>query len=141
MVADMVVGADGAWSVVRKLVSDAVPIYSSCTMVEVRFTDADVRNSEVSQLVGRGSLGAYSHDHALMGRRNGNGSIRVYILLRVPKSWVNECGIDFSAPENARDGLLKHFEDWDEGLKDLIRGCDDEGIMARPLSALPIGHS
>ena len=48
----------------------------------------------------------------------------MYILLRVPKSWGIDA-VSTSCPENARGGLLKHSEDWDEGLKDLIRNCDD----------------
>ena len=141
VVADMVVGADGARSVVRELVSDVVPVYSSCTMVELRFCDVEIRHPDVSQLVGRGSLGSYSYDRALMGQRNGDGSIRIYVLLRTPESWVDDCGIDFSVPQNTREGLLKHFEDWNEGLKALISKCDDQGIIGRPLYALPIGHS
>lgn len=140
VLADMVVGADGAWSVVRKLVSDAVPIYSTCTMIECRFGDADVSHPDVSKFVGHGSLGAYSYNHAFMCQRNGDGSLRVYILLRVSESWVNDCGIDFSLAQSARKGLLEHFQDWDEGLKDLIRECDDNGIIARPLYALPVGY-
>ena len=139
-VADMVIGADGAWSVVRKQVSDAVPTYSTCTMIEVRFRDVDNRHPEISRLVGNGSLGAYSHDRALMAQRNGDGSIRVYICLRVPHSWAGDCGIDFNSPPATRDGLIKHFMEWDDGLKDLIKQCDDEGISVRPLYTLPAGY-
>jgi 2-polyprenyl-6-methoxyphenol hydroxylase-like FAD-dependent oxidoreductase len=140
-VADMVVGADGAWSVVRKLVSDAVPAYSTCTMIEVRFRDVDNRHPKISRLVGNGSLGAYSHERALMAQRNGDGSIWIYICLRVPQSWASDCGVDFNSPQATKDELMKHFVEWDDGLKDLIKQCDDEGIFVRPLYALPIGHN
>jgi hypothetical protein len=110
-------------------------------MVELRFRDVEIRHPDTSQLVGRGSFGPYSHDRALMCQRNGDGSIRIYVLLRTPESWVDDCGIDFSVPQNAREGLPKHFEDWNEGLKALISECDDQGIIGRPLYSLPIGYS
>jgi 2-polyprenyl-6-methoxyphenol hydroxylase-like FAD-dependent oxidoreductase len=139
--ASFLVGADGAWSVVRELLSDTPVTYSTCTMVEVRFSDVDVKQPSIGQLVGRGSLGAYGHDRALMAQRNSDGSIRVYILLRVPETWVADCGINFSSPEDVRRGLLTYFDAWDKSLKDLIFRCDDEGIIPRPMYALPVGHT
>src|SRR5580704_10037831 len=51
---DLVVGADGAWSRVRPIVSEARPIYSGVTFVELGMDDADARQPELARLVGRG---------------------------------------------------------------------------------------
>jgi 2-polyprenyl-6-methoxyphenol hydroxylase-like FAD-dependent oxidoreductase len=75
-----------------------------------------------------------------MAQRNGDGSVRVYICLCVPKSWARDYSIDFNSPLATRDGLIKNFVEWDDELKDLIKQCDDEGISVRPLYTLPAGY-
>lgn len=137
---DLVVGADGAWSKVRPLLTEVVPYYSGISMVEIKFTDVDVRQPKISKLVGRGSMCALSNNKGLIAQRNGDGSVRVYVSLRVPEKYLKECGINFSDPQDARQGLLKIFEDWSQEIKDMIVLCDDN-FIPRPLYMLPVGHS
>jgi 2-polyprenyl-6-methoxyphenol hydroxylase-like FAD-dependent oxidoreductase len=47
------IGADGAWSVVRPLVSQVSPVYLGLSMVELRFLDADRKHPKAAALVGR----------------------------------------------------------------------------------------
>ena len=137
--ADLVVGADGAWSRIRPLLTDIRPEYTNCSMVEVSFTNVDSKHPSLAQLVGRGILIAGSANKALVAQRNGGNNIKNYITLRVPETWTKECSIDFTNPSVARKSLLGLFEDWDEKLKELISLCDDS-FTPRALYALPIGH-
>ncbi|KAF9309558.1 hypothetical protein BG003_009613 [Podila horticola] len=45
-----------------------------------------------------------------------------------------------SDPVEARRYLLGMYQYWDNGLKDLIRLCDDDHVIHRPIYALPIPH-
>jgi 2-polyprenyl-6-methoxyphenol hydroxylase-like FAD-dependent oxidoreductase len=137
---DLVVGADGAWSRVRPMLSDVRPTYTGVTVVEMGIDTVDQRHPEIAELVGRGSMTARSDGKALIAQRNGHGYIRIYVALRVEEGWAASAGIDFSQPDAARAGLISLFPDWNADLLGLIRSCDDH-FTVRPLYMLPIGHT
>ena len=136
--ADLLVGADGAWSRVRPLLSPVQPQYSGITIVEFHLREVGVRHPELAELVGTGSLFALSDNKNIGG--HGGRHLHLGAGLRVPEGWLNGAGIDWSNAPAARAALLMEFADWSTGLKDLIRHCDDE-ITPRPIYALPTGHS
>jgi 2-polyprenyl-6-methoxyphenol hydroxylase-like FAD-dependent oxidoreductase len=103
---DLVVGADGAWSRVRPILSDATPTYTGVTIVEMGVDNVNQRHPEIAELVGPGSLSARSDGKGLIAQRNGHGHIRIYVALRVVEGWAASAGIDFSQPDAARAGLI-----------------------------------
>ncbi|MFC0438715.1 NAD(P)/FAD-dependent oxidoreductase [Kutzneria buriramensis] len=120
--ADLVVGADGAWSRVRTVVSDATPVYSGVTHVEVRFDDVDRRHPEIAELVGPGHMFANNGaGRAIILQRNSNGHIRGYIGLRV----------GLGEPIDLRTA----FDDWAEPFQRVIR--EGSAFINRPLHVLP----
>lgn len=136
--AELLVGADGAWSRVRSLLSPAVPEYVGITYLEFELRDVAARHPELARLVGPGSLFALSDNKNIGG--HGGDHLRLGAALRVPKDWIHTCGVDWTDPAAARAALLAEFADWSDGLKDLIRHCD-ERITPRLIHALPTGHS
>ncbi|MGW4060005.1 FAD-dependent oxidoreductase [Amycolatopsis sp. NPDC004747] len=135
--ADLVVGADGAWSRIRPLLTPVKPAYSGITIVEMRLTDAAAEHPEALALTGRGSFFALSDNKYIGG--HGGDTIAFGCGLRVPENWVADSGIDWHEPESARAGLLREYPGWAPALTDLIRGCDDGTIWPRPIHALPTG--
>jgi 2-polyprenyl-6-methoxyphenol hydroxylase-like FAD-dependent oxidoreductase len=134
--ADLVVGADGAWSKVRALLTPAKPVYTGITIVEIRLSDAATDHPDALALTGRGSLFALSDSKYIGG--HGGDTIALGCGFRVPEDWVSAGGIDWESPAAARQGLLSRFTDWAPPLTDLIRDCDDT-IWPRPIYALPTG--
>ncbi|CAN5446818.1 NAD(P)/FAD-dependent oxidoreductase [soil metagenome] len=133
--AEIVVGADGAWSRVRRLLSEAAPIYEGVTLVELDF---DVtQQPEIAALTGDGKMFAVGDNQALITQKNGQGHIRGYVGLRTSeeaaRQWLAQ------SPETVRAALLSHFAGWAPSLKKVI--ADGEFVGVRPLYALPIGHS
>ena len=136
--ADLLIGADGAWSKVRSLLSAAAPEYCGVSYLELRLSDAEGRHPTAAALVGPGVFFALSDNKALMA--HGGRHIHLGASLRVPMDWLSRRGVDWSDAPAARQALLAEFADWSAGLKDLIRNCDDV-IVPRLIHALPIGHS
>jgi 2-polyprenyl-6-methoxyphenol hydroxylase-like FAD-dependent oxidoreductase len=139
---DLIVGADGAWSRIRPLVSDAKPIYSGVMFVELGIDDADRRYPELAQLVGRGLMFALGDSKTIMGHRDANAHLGIYAAMRVPEDWVQTSGLDWSSNEAVKASLAAHFSGWSGDLLQLIHSSSGSGerIAPRLIYALPIGH-
>ena len=90
-VCDLLVGADGAFSRVRPLLSSAVPIYHGVTGAEISFAPGTVRLPELAETienVGQGSMYATENERMFIVQVNGDGRIRTYVWFRGPADWV-----------------------------------------------------
>ena len=133
----LLVGADGAWSRVRPLLSAARPAYVGTSFVETYLFDADTRHQASAEAVGGGSLFALSPGKGIFAHREAQGTLHAYVALNKPEDWLSH--FDFTDPVTARARLAGEFADWAPALTALI--TDSETMPApRPLYALPIGH-
>jgi 2-polyprenyl-6-methoxyphenol hydroxylase-like FAD-dependent oxidoreductase len=130
---DIVVGADGAWSRVRTLLTEAKPAYEGATLVEFGFDTT--RHPDVDALTGTGKMFAVGDNRILITQRNGHGHIRGYAGVRIDeqsaRQWVS------ATPDRVRNVLRDAFTGWAPRLLDMIESGDF--IAVRPLYALPIG--
>lgn len=136
---DLVVGADGAWSRVRPLLSSATPMYTGVTFIELNLDDVDESHPALARLVGHGLMFSLDNNKGLLAQRNGHAHIRVYAAMRIPEGWETANGFDAGNPQAARAWLLNQFADWDQSLLALIQECNDS-FAVRPLYMLPVGH-
>ncbi len=95
---DLVVGADDAWSKVRRVISPAVPQYSGVSFLEAWFHHVEAQHSDIAELVGQGSAAAADGDRGLFAQRNGGDHIRVYIIQRAPADWITVGGVTPRTP-------------------------------------------
>jgi 2-polyprenyl-6-methoxyphenol hydroxylase-like FAD-dependent oxidoreductase len=133
----LLVGADGAWSKVRPLVSDATPAYSGVSFVETYLRDADLRHEASARAVGAGALFALAPDKGIMAHREPHGVLHSYVALTKPKEWL--AGIDFSDQRAALAHVIEEFEGWAPELTALITESDAAPVP-RPIHALPEHH-
>ncbi|KAH9031639.1 monooxygenase [Lactarius pseudohatsudake] len=142
---DVVVGADGAWSRVRRFLSPAQPTYSGVTLVEsylaldAAAADGDVTLQEAAKLVGRGTLFAVSDSRGVITQRNSGGVVRVYAALRVPLGTFDAAAAQQDT-RALRADILQHFDGWAPQLRALIDTSGTTGFVTRPLWVLPSGH-
>jgi 2-polyprenyl-6-methoxyphenol hydroxylase-like FAD-dependent oxidoreductase len=136
---DLLIGADGAWSKVRPLVSTAKPVYSGVSFVELVLEDVDRRHPAAAALAGNGSLFALGDSKGFLGHREPDGSLHVYAALFTDANWSTSGEIDFADTEKAKVALVEHFADWHEDFHALITDADGQ-LIPRPIHALPIGH-
>ncbi|WP_259453203.1 FAD-dependent oxidoreductase [Streptomyces ginkgonis] len=134
---DLLVGADGARSTIRPLLSPERPRYTGMTLLEADLYDADTRHPRCAALVGDGIFYALGEGRGLLAHRRPDGSIHVYAALTVPENWAAGPGTGPAAVAPA--AALEHFDGWDPGLRALI-GAADGPLTPRPLYALSVGH-
>ena len=135
---DLLVGADGAWSHVRPLVSDAVPAYAGISFLETYLHDADTRHPEGARAVGGGALFALAPGRAILAHRESDATLHTYVALAEPQDWLD--GIDLSDPVAATKRIAtEEFDGWAPELTALLTDSDTTPVP-RPIHALPIGH-
>lgn len=132
----LVVGADGAWSKVRALLSDAKPAYVGTTYIETYLHDVDARHSASANLVGQGALLALAPGKGIVAHREAGGVVHTYVVLSKPKEWLNT--LDFSDKYAATARVAREFEGWAKPLRALITDSDTE-LVPRVIHALPAG--
>ncbi|CAH2350239.1 hypothetical protein CLIB1423_01S05622 [[Candida] railenensis] len=137
---DLVVGADGAWSKVRNVVSSVKPHYSSVTLVEMWAEDVDKSHPTLAKYTGKGTNMMLDQDRCVMCQRCGEDSVRLYACLRIDQDWSTK--IDWTTDvAAARENLVsEYFGDIGENTKQAILSCTDN-LIVRPLYMMPIGFT
>ena len=133
----LLVGADGAWSRVRPLLSDATPAYVGTSFVETYLHDSDDRHPAAAKAVGDGALMALAPGQGIQAHRETGGTIHAYITLNKSKDWL--AGIDFTDPAAATARIAAEFDGWAPELAALITDADTAPVP-RPIHSLPSGH-
>ncbi|WP_405055978.1 FAD-dependent monooxygenase [Kribbella sp. NBC_01505] len=123
---ELLVGADGANSRVRSLLSDVRPEYAGNTLVQSSIADADRTHPELAAMVGRGNYWVFGPERLLAAQRKGDGSIDVGISLP---------DILDEDPDTATVAGL--IDGWAPQFQRLLAACDAP-FAVRPLSVLPI---
>jgi 2-polyprenyl-6-methoxyphenol hydroxylase-like FAD-dependent oxidoreductase len=136
---DLLVGADGADSRVRALLTDARPTHTGQSVVELGITDIDRTHPDLAAMVGRGNYWVLGDGQSLSAQRNGDGRVRVYLSFHdTAEDWFTTSGIPFGDPAAARARLTGLFTGWDPRFTALIAACDDT-VVPRSISTLPVG--
>lgn len=136
VITGLLVGADGAWSKVRPLVSDARPEYTGVTFVETYLRDADERHPATAALVGAGAMYALTPGRGITTHRESGAVLHTYVQLRRSAEWIS--GLDFTDPA-AVAAIAAEFEGWAPELTALITDSDTLPV-ARMVHTLPRGH-
>jgi 2-polyprenyl-6-methoxyphenol hydroxylase-like FAD-dependent oxidoreductase len=131
------VGADGAWSRVRPLLSDATPEYVGTSFVESYLFDGDTRHPASAKAVGGGALLANVPGKGIQAHRESGGNLHTYVALSKSQDWF--AGIDFTDSGAATARIAQEFAGWAPELIALITDGETKPVL-RPLNALPIGH-
>jgi len=134
----LLVGADGAFSRVRPLLTDIDVEYSGLTMVELNILKAAERHPDLAAFNKRGKMFALDDRNGIIGQFNGDGRIKVYASFSVERNWLETSGIPFDQPKEAKERLLELFQDWDDQLKNYIRYAED-ALLTRRIYMLPVG--
>ena len=136
---DLLVGADGAQSRVRALLTDARPAHIGQNVVELGIPDIDRTYPDLAAMVGRGNYWVLGDGKSLAAQRNGDGRVRVGLsFYNTAEDWFATSGIPFDDPAAAKARLIEELDGWDARFTALIAACDDT-VLPRSITTLPIG--
>ena len=131
----LVVGADGAWSKVRTLITDVKPVYSGMHYLSSEVPLESLFHPQTEALVGKGTYMALGGGKQLVGQRLGTGSYFVGVGLHLPEGW--DVKANLADPSTfRRDLVLNDFKEFADQQKELI--LHSEGAFySWPLYELP----
>ncbi|MGW7072886.1 FAD-dependent oxidoreductase [Streptomyces sp. NPDC054855] len=136
---DLLVGADGAQSRVRALLTDASPTHIGQNIIEVGIPDIDRTHPDLAAMVGRGNYWVLGKGLSLAAQRNGDGRVRIGLsFYNTAEDWIATNGIPLDDPAAARARLIDLLSGWNPRFTELIAACDD-AVVARPITTLPVG--
>ncbi|MGW4181388.1 FAD-dependent oxidoreductase [Streptomyces albidoflavus] len=133
----LLVGADGAWSRVRPLLSEAKPRYVGTVFVETYLFDADRRHPASAEAVGGGSMLALAPGKGIVAHREPEGVLHTYVQLTRGRAWAD--ALDFADGPAALERVAGEFAGWAPELTALLTDGETAPV-ARVLHALPDGH-
>jgi 2-polyprenyl-6-methoxyphenol hydroxylase-like FAD-dependent oxidoreductase len=129
---ELLVGADGAWSRVRPLLTADQPVYAGLSFVEIRVSQARAKHPHLADVVGAGSLFALDDERGILAHRESGDEICVYLAVKKPAEWA-------SSGEVSLQALLELFPGWHPDLRALI-SASEGALIPRPVYALPAGR-
>lgn len=134
---DLLIGADGAWSRVRPLLSDRKPEYRGTAFIETFLFDCETRHPASAKAVGNGTMMALAPRKGIMAHREGEDTLHVYVALNKPEDWV--ASMDTSDPASMLARVAAEFQEWAPELTALLTATETNPVL-RPIYALPIEH-
>ncbi|GLY32221.1 NAD(P)/FAD-dependent oxidoreductase [Kineosporia sp. NBRC 101731] len=134
--ADIVIGADGAWSKVRPLLTPAEPLYSGTCFIEIAL-DSSNQNVQASvDAIGSGTLMAVWPGQGIIAHRYADGRVLGYVALNRPEEWMRS--IDFGDPSVGLRRVADEFDGWTTLLTAFVTQSIAEPRL-RPIYTLPVG--
>ncbi len=134
----LVVGADGAWSKVRSLLSPVKPAYAGTCFIEISLPDGAARHRASADAIGGGTLMAVTPGKGILAHRYADGTLRGYVAMNRPEAWI--ASIDFSDRKAGLRRVAEEFAGWVPDLTTLITASEAEPAL-RPIHTLPVGFA
>jgi 2-polyprenyl-6-methoxyphenol hydroxylase-like FAD-dependent oxidoreductase len=136
-ITSLLVGADGAWSRVRPLLSGATPEYTGISFIETHLFDGDNRHPGSATTVGGGAMMVLEPGQGILAHRERGGNLHTWVMLSRPRDWFAD--VDFADAATATARILREFDGWAPWLTALIADGETAPVL-RAIYTLPTEH-
>jgi tetracycline resistance monooxygenase len=119
-IADVVIGANGGMSNLRKYVTDAEVEDTGTFIIQGDVPQPEINCPEFYQLCSGQRLMAAQQGNLLVANPNNNGALTYGIIFKKPEEWNNNV-FDFQNTDSTIAFLSNRFFDWHECYKELFR--------------------
>ncbi|MBH8568768.1 FAD-dependent monooxygenase [Microvirga sp. STS02] len=138
--ADILIGADGANSKIRPLLTPIRPFYSGVTIVEGTVYDSAQNAPQLHALTKDGKIFALDDAKSLVVSAKGDGSLTFYTGCKMPETWARDSGIDFADAAEVRAWFRQEFAGWDEIWQELF-ASEITRCVPRPQYCMPLDQT
>jgi len=135
--ADIVIGADGANSKVRPLVTAIGPLYSGVTILEGAVKNAEKDAPKINSLLKGGKIMAFGGSKTLSVSIKGDGSLNFYLGFKAPADWAAKSGMDFKDGRQVLEWFKKEYTGWDDLWLELFEQ-ETFYFVPRPQYCMPL---
>lgn len=123
----LVVGADGAWSKARSLVTSATPKYAGRYYLTSNIYPESPFHATAEAMAGTGNYMSMGSHRLIAAMRLGDRSYYTFAGLSLPETWKSDNAALLNDPAALRHTLVtKYLSDWSKKNTDLITHSDGE---------------
>ena len=140
VVADIVIGADGAKSKIRPLVTPIKPFYSGVTILEANINNSEHNAPQIHKLLQGGKIMALGNSQTISISAKGDGSLDFYAGWKAGDNWATDGRIDFSDHKQVLDWFKKEYINWDSIWTELFDHPNTVYTL-RPQYCMPLDQS
>ncbi|RDC56323.1 FAD-dependent monooxygenase [Pedobacter chinensis] len=139
IVADIVIGADGANSKIRPFVTNIQPFWTGLTMIEGSIKNSEKTAPNIHQLLKGGKIFAYGNEKTILVSSKGDGSLGFATSHKSTEFWYKESGINFKDNKQVLAWFKKEYADWSPIWLELF---EDENtvFIPRPQYCMPLNQ-
>jgi 2-polyprenyl-6-methoxyphenol hydroxylase-like FAD-dependent oxidoreductase len=137
--ADIVIGADGANSKIRKFVTPIKPEWTGITMIEGALYDAETSAPNIFKLLKGGKIFAYGNNKTLIVSSKGDGNFGFATGCYTEEDWVKQSGLDFSDNKQMLEWFKKEFSEWSPVWYELFQSAKTK-FIPRPQYCMPLNQ-
>ncbi|MDJ1505705.1 NAD(P)/FAD-dependent oxidoreductase [Xanthocytophaga agilis] len=139
-VADIVIGADGANSKVRSVITSVKPFYAGITIFQGNVEDAGTKAPTIDRLLKGGKIYVHSGGKYLHISSKGDGSIDFYMSSQLDENWVKNSGIDFTDRSQLMVWCQKVLAGWADVWFELFENVSLP-LLIRPQYCVPLDQT
>ncbi|ROV97131.1 hypothetical protein VMCG_07521 [Cytospora schulzeri] len=136
---DLIVGADGAWSKVRSVLTEIKPKFAGIGHQSFEIPDAANTAPEVYRTVNRGSVFSHADGLKTSIQQMGDGSLLVAVSFRTDDGdWFHNCPYDAFDLEEAKGAALARLDGWHPVIREAVSKARGRTVP-RSFYMLPVG--
>jgi 2-polyprenyl-6-methoxyphenol hydroxylase-like FAD-dependent oxidoreductase len=138
--ADIVIGADGANSKIRPLLTPIKPFYSGVMVLEGTVHNPAQNAPRIYELLRGGKLFALAGSKTLVVSSKGDGSLTFYTGCKMAETWAHDSGINFSNAAQVLAWFRQEFVGWNSIWEELF-AHEATRCVPRPQYCMPLDQT
>ncbi|WP_428376806.1 FAD-dependent oxidoreductase [Lichenicoccus sp.] len=136
VIADLVVGADGTGSRVRRRLTPVQPRYTGITMLAANLRRDLWRGSEIDKTLGEGSVMFAGGEKTIFVQRCNHDLILLYYSMAVGEGWPKTAGFALDDRKAVMAAVSGAYRDWSPGVMAMLTQVEDT-FQLWPTSVMP----
>jgi len=133
---NLVIGANGGMSHLRKLVTDSIPQYTGTIIIQGEVLNPDETCPNFKKLCGEGNFAVIGEQKFFFSQNKSKGALNYYVSFRKPETWIKENGLDFYNNQEICSFLNNLLTNWNAIYKELFAATDEFTLL--PMRKLPL---